>query len=125
MFLDHRISREDARLQIHSNSTATADNMEEIRRLTTFLFDRCPQMSHHNLALIRGDRKNPSLQGPELEAYQRFQHRVATSGEGIVYTALVWRKLRAFPEELANLERAVAPAWKRAPAAAIALPSAS
>ena len=31
--------------------------------LTTFLFDRCPKMSHHNLALIRGDRKNPSLQG--------------------------------------------------------------
>src|SRR5262249_39047322 len=44
--------------------------MDEIRRLTTYLFDRCPRMDHHNLALIRGDRKNPSLQGPSLAEYQ-------------------------------------------------------
>jgi len=29
-------------------------------------------MSHHNLALIRGDRKNPSLQGPELTEYEEL-----------------------------------------------------
>jgi hypothetical protein len=46
--------------------------MDEIRRLTTYLFDRCPKMDHHNLALIRGDRKNPSLQGPGLEEYRRL-----------------------------------------------------
>ena len=46
--------------------------MDEIRRLTSYLFDRCPKMDHHNLALIRGDRKNPSLQGPSLEQYQRL-----------------------------------------------------
>ena len=34
-------------------------------RLTTFLFERCPAMDHHNLAIIRGDRKNPSLSGPD------------------------------------------------------------
>ncbi len=45
------LRREDPRLQIHSISTATAENMDEIRRLTTFLFDRCPEMSHHNLAI--------------------------------------------------------------------------
>jgi len=61
----------------------------------------------------------------ELEAYQRFQHRIATSGEGIVYAALVWRKLQAFSEELVSLKGAVAPAWTRAPTAAIALPSPS
>jgi MoaA/NifB/PqqE/SkfB family radical SAM enzyme len=27
-------------------------------------------MLHHNLALIRGDRKNPSLQGPKLNEYE-------------------------------------------------------
>jgi MoaA/NifB/PqqE/SkfB family radical SAM enzyme len=70
------LQREDARLQIHAISTATADNMDEIRRLTTFLYERCPQMSHHNLALIRGDRMNASLQGPELEAYQRLYEYV-------------------------------------------------
>ena len=52
----------DPRLRIHAISTATDVNMDEIRRLTTFLFERCPRMDHHNLAMIRGDRKNPSLQ---------------------------------------------------------------
>jgi MoaA/NifB/PqqE/SkfB family radical SAM enzyme len=60
----------DARLRIHSISTATDVNMEEIRKLTTFLYDRCPQMDHHNLAIIRGDRKNPTLQGPGLKQYE-------------------------------------------------------
>lgn len=64
------VQREDPRLRIHSISTATDVNMEEIQRLTTYLFDRCPKMDHHNLAIIRGDRKNPSLQGPNLKRYQ-------------------------------------------------------
>src|SRR5262245_36775146 len=64
------LQREDPRLQIHSISTATEVNMQEIRLLTTFLFDRCPKMMHHNLAIIRGDRKNPTLQGPALEEYR-------------------------------------------------------
>jgi MoaA/NifB/PqqE/SkfB family radical SAM enzyme len=67
-----RLQETDPRLRIHSISTATDVNMDEIRRLTTFLFDRCPKMDHHNLALIRGDRKNPSLQGPTLLEYQRL-----------------------------------------------------
>ncbi len=45
-------------------------NMAEIKQLTTFLYDRCPQMMHHNLAIIRGDRKNPTLQGPALQDYR-------------------------------------------------------
>src|SRR5205807_1906237 len=50
--------------------TATEVNMDEIRRLTAYLYERCPKMDHHNLALIRGDRKNPSLQGPQLAEYE-------------------------------------------------------
>ena len=65
-----RLQEEDSRLQIHAISTATETNMDEIRRLTTYLYDRCPRMTHHNLAIIRGDRKNPSLQGPALDAYR-------------------------------------------------------
>ena len=38
--------------------------------LTTFLYDRCPEMMHHNLAIIRGDRKNPTLKGPALQEYR-------------------------------------------------------
>jgi MoaA/NifB/PqqE/SkfB family radical SAM enzyme len=67
-----KLQETDPRLRIHSISTATDVNMDEIRRLTSFLFDRCPKMDHHNLALIRGDRKNPSLQGPSLEQYRRL-----------------------------------------------------
>jgi MoaA/NifB/PqqE/SkfB family radical SAM enzyme len=64
------LQESDARLRIHSISTATDVNMDEIRRLTSYLFDRCPKMDHHNLAMIRGDRKNPSLNGPSLEQYR-------------------------------------------------------
>jgi MoaA/NifB/PqqE/SkfB family radical SAM enzyme len=62
----------EPRLRIHAISTATDVNMDEIKRLTTYLFERCPRMDHHNLALIRGDRKNPSLQGPNLHEYHQL-----------------------------------------------------
>jgi MoaA/NifB/PqqE/SkfB family radical SAM enzyme len=64
--------RREPRLRIHCISTATQVNMEEIRRLTTYLYERCPQMDHHNLAIIRGDRKNKSLTGPALGQYQEL-----------------------------------------------------
>ena len=66
------LQKTDARLRIHSISTATDVNMEEIRQLTTYLYDRCPQMDHHNLAIIRGDRKNPTLHGPKLQEYEEL-----------------------------------------------------
>ena len=66
------IQRRDPRLRIHCISTATDKNMEQIRRLTTYLYERCPQMDHHNLAIIRGDRKNPTLAGPLLEQYENL-----------------------------------------------------
>jgi MoaA/NifB/PqqE/SkfB family radical SAM enzyme len=71
-----QLQERDPRLRIHSISTATHVNMNEIRRLTTYLFERCPKMDHHNLALIRGDRKNPSLQGPGLEQYRQLYEYV-------------------------------------------------
>lgn len=100
------LQNQDNRLQIHSISTATADNMDEIRRLTTFLFDRCPQMAHHNLALIRGDRKNPSLQGPKLAEYQQLAEYVqrlwAPREQGrygsIVEPLLQWAKVKTAAE---------------------------
>jgi MoaA/NifB/PqqE/SkfB family radical SAM enzyme len=65
-----KLQEEDPRLRIHSISTATDVNMDEIRRLTTYLYQRCPKMDHHNLAIIRGDRKNPTLRGPSLKNYE-------------------------------------------------------
>jgi MoaA/NifB/PqqE/SkfB family radical SAM enzyme len=63
------LQEKDPRLRIHCISTATERNMDEIKRLTTYLYDRCPKMDHHNLAIIRGDRKDPTLQGPQLKQY--------------------------------------------------------
>jgi MoaA/NifB/PqqE/SkfB family radical SAM enzyme len=63
--LQHR----DPRLRLHAISTATDVNVDEIRKLTTFLYDRCPQMDHHNLGLIRGDSKNPALGTPDRAEY--------------------------------------------------------
>ncbi|MCZ6664282.1 MAG: radical SAM protein [Gammaproteobacteria bacterium] len=101
------LQREDGRLQIHAISTATDTNMLEIRRLTTFLFDRCPKMIHHNLALIRGDRKNPSLAGPKLDEYEdlaRYVRRLwAPREEGrtgsVVEPMLQWAKVKTAREE--------------------------
>jgi MoaA/NifB/PqqE/SkfB family radical SAM enzyme len=96
------LQKSDRRLRIHSISTATDVNMDEIRRLTSYLFDRCPKMDHHNLAMIRGDRKNPSLQGPSLEQYRQLYEYVrrlwAPREEGrygsIVEPMLQWAKSR-------------------------------
>jgi MoaA/NifB/PqqE/SkfB family radical SAM enzyme len=64
------MQKQEPRLRIHANSVAMSENMEDLWRLTEFLHDRCPAMEHHNLAIIRGDRKNPSLQGPALRQYR-------------------------------------------------------
>lgn len=72
-----RLQQEDSRLRIHANTVAMSENMDEIWQLTEYLHDNCPQMEHHNLAIIRGDRKNPSLQGPQLEKYKKLYRHVA------------------------------------------------
>ena len=86
------LQKEDSRLQIHAISTATESNMTEIKQLTTFLYDRCPQMMHHNLAIIRGDRKNPTLQGPKLQEYKdlyQYVRRLWAPREESRYGSLV------------------------------------
>jgi MoaA/NifB/PqqE/SkfB family radical SAM enzyme len=101
------LQQRDPRLRIHSISTATSENMGEIAELTRYLHDNCPAMDHHNLALIRGDRKNPSLQGPALEQYQdlyRYVQSVWAEREeqrfgGIVEPMLQWAKARTATEQ--------------------------
>ena len=97
----------DPRLRIHSISTATHINMDEIKRLTAYLYDRCPKMDHHNLAIIRGDRKDPSLQGPRLQQYQELYQYIRqlwspreTGRYGsVVEPMLQWAKLRTLTEQ--------------------------
>ena len=66
------LQKKDPRVRIHASSTATGRNMDELARLTTHLYERCPAMDHHNLVLIRGDRKDPSLRGPALEEFREL-----------------------------------------------------
>jgi MoaA/NifB/PqqE/SkfB family radical SAM enzyme len=101
-----KLQESDPRLRIHCISTATDVNVEEIRKLTTYLYDRCPKMDHHNLAIIRGDRKNPALKTPPLDQYQAlfeyirslWQPREEGRYGGIVEPMLQWAKVRTLEE---------------------------
>src|SRR5258708_7792666 len=96
------MQKHEPRLHIHANSVAMSENMEEIWKLTEFLHDRCPAMEHHNLAIIRGDRKNPSLQGPALKQYKELYQHVAEVWKdrdekrfgAVVEPMLQWAKLK-------------------------------
>src|SRR2546423_4788382 len=72
------VRNEFPQLKIHANTVAMSENLDEIRRLTEYLHDRCPAIEHHNLAIIRGDRKSPSLQGPQLQQYRELYQHIAT-----------------------------------------------
>jgi AdoMet-dependent heme synthase len=101
------MQRQEPRLQIHANSVAMNDNMDEIWKLTEYLHDRCPSMEHHNLAIIRGDRKNPSLQGPALQQYRALYLRVAEVWKdrdekrfgAVVEPMMQWAKLKTIETE--------------------------
>jgi len=100
------LQKSDPRLRIHAISTATDVNVEQIRKLTTYLYDRCPKMDHHNLAIIRGDRKNPALKTPPLDQYQSlfdyirrlWQPREEGRYGGIVEPMLQWAKVKTLEE---------------------------
>ena len=101
------LQRRDPRLRIHSISTVTDHNVDEIRALTDQLHERCPAMDHHNIAVIRGDRKNPDLRTPPLAAYRdlvdhvarRWHDREAGRFGSIVEPMLQWTKLRTLEEK--------------------------
>jgi MoaA/NifB/PqqE/SkfB family radical SAM enzyme len=102
-----RLQKEDPRLRIHSNTVAMSENMDEIWQLTEYLHDRCPALEHHNLAIIRGDRKNPSLTGPALAQYQKLYRHVAEVWSdrekgrfgAIVEPMLQWAKVKTIESE--------------------------
>ncbi|HSG10017.1 MAG TPA: radical SAM protein, partial [Longimicrobiales bacterium] len=101
------LQKEDPRLRIHSISTATNQNVDEIHALTDLLFERCPAMDHHNLAVIRGDRKDKSLLAPSLAEYKaleqhvrhRWHPREAQRFGSIVEPMLQWAKIETLKEE--------------------------
>ena len=102
-----KLQERDARLRIHAISTATDVNMGEIKRLTTFLFDNCPKLDHHNLAIMRGDPKNPGLAAPMIaeynELYGYFRKLWAPREQGrygaSVEPMLQWAKTESLAKE--------------------------
>ena len=101
------LQKSDPRLRIHAISTATDVNMKEIKALTTYLYERCPDMDHHNLAIIRGDRKNPALAAPILpeytELYEYIRRLWAPREKGrygsIVEPMLQWGKIETLKQQ--------------------------
>ncbi len=101
------IQRQDPRLRIHAISTATNQNLDEIHALTDYLLERCPAMDHHNLAVIRGDRKDASLLSPAIAEYrqlwryvqERWQEREEGRFGGIVEPMLQWAKMRTMTDK--------------------------
>lgn len=101
------LQKEDPRLRIHSISTATNRNLEEIHKLTDWLFENCPAMDHHNLAVIRGDRKDPSLLAPSVEDYRALEEHVRHTWYpreqqrfgSIVEPMLQWAKMETLKEQ--------------------------
>jgi MoaA/NifB/PqqE/SkfB family radical SAM enzyme len=106
------IQRTDPRLRIHAISTATDVNMAEIKKLTTYLYQRCAGMDHHNLAIIRGDRKNPALRGPGLQEYEAlydYIRRLWAPREQSRYGAIVEPMLQWAKMETVKQARQVVP----------------
>ncbi len=101
------LQKSDPRLQIHVVSTVTDRNIEEIKKLTAYLYSNCGVIAHHNIAIIRGDRKNSSLEGPDLVAYEKlheFTQRLWASREegrygSTVEPMLQWAKVRTLREK--------------------------
>jgi MoaA/NifB/PqqE/SkfB family radical SAM enzyme len=64
-------------------------------------------MDHHNLAIIRGDRKNPGLKGPQLDAYDAlYKHlrevwadRERGRFGGIIDPLLNWTKRKTIDKQ--------------------------
>ncbi len=101
------LQKEDPRVRIHSNIVATHENMDELHELTSYLYQRCPDMEHVNLAVIRGDRKNPSLKGPALEQYKKLYEHIRAVWRNreqgrfgsIVEPLLQWAKCKTMETE--------------------------
>ena len=101
------LQNEDPRLRIHSISTATNQNIDEIHGLTDILFERCPQMDHHNLAVIRGDRKDQSLLAPSIDQYKGLEEHIRhlwypreqQRYGSIVEPMLQWAKIETLKEQ--------------------------
>jgi len=70
------LARRDARLRLSVMSTVTHENVEEIERLSRYLYDRCPQLDRHGLTMLHGERRRSTLRAPEVGRFLALEERV-------------------------------------------------
>jgi radical SAM protein with 4Fe4S-binding SPASM domain len=98
------IARKDPRLKMRVVSTATRDNLEEVERLSHYLYDRCPQLEQHKLQMLQGERRRAGLRGPDPARFFALERRIAQlwasrsglSSQRLRNPLLTWAKARAF-----------------------------
>lgn len=98
------IARKDPRLKLRVVSTATRDNLDELERLSHYLYDRCPQLDQHKLQMVEGERRRAGLRAPDPDRFFALERRVAQlwatrlrySSERLRNPLLSWAKARAF-----------------------------
>ena len=101
------LQAEDPRVRVHTTSVTTDRNIEELRSLSSYLFDRCPRMDHHHIAAIRGERKDPSLKEPRADLHQDLWRHVqrlwAPRAErrfgGLVEPLLQWSRVQTLEQK--------------------------
>lgn len=66
------LRKRDERMRIHVDSTVSSENIAEIRNLSKYLYDHCPSVEHHGIAVIRGDWKNKDIEEPPAEDFRNL-----------------------------------------------------
>ena len=97
------IARRDPRLKIRVVSTATRENLDELDRLSHYLYDRCPQLQQHKLQLLTGERRRAGLRAPDPDRFfalesaitQLWAARLGYSSQRLQKPLLHWAKSRA------------------------------
>ena len=100
------IARKDRRLKLRVVSTATRDNLEELERLSHYLYDRCPQLEQHKLRMLEGERRRAGLRAPDPDRFFQLERRIAQlwaarlglNGQRLGNPLLSWAKARAFAQ---------------------------
>jgi radical SAM protein with 4Fe4S-binding SPASM domain len=98
------IARKDPRLKLRVVSTVTRDNLDEIERLSRYLYDRCPQLEQHKLQMLHGERRRAGLRAPDPDQFFALERRVAQlwstrlgySSQRLRSPVMSWAKAHAY-----------------------------
>jgi MoaA/NifB/PqqE/SkfB family radical SAM enzyme len=100
------LQRRDARLRLRVSSIAMSDNLDEIERLSSYLYERCPQLERHSVTRLRAECSSLSLRPPELGRFLELDRKLKSnwadrerdSLRKLASPALHWAQLQAAEE---------------------------